>query len=427
MPALGGTAGLRVIDILRRYTPSFVARHARQAVPQVRSVLAKLSLCRTAALGGHVCECPRCGDRCPVYNSCLDRHCPQCRGGRRAAWVDQMTQRLLPGIDYFQVVFTVPQELSGLMLGNRRATYALLFRAAWTALRDVVREEVGCEPAAWMVLHTWNQRLEHHPHLHAVVPGGGPSLAGEHWVTSSSRRPPGRTRPYLVDYARLSTRFRDAFVAGLQRLHQQGELKLTGDWSFRQDATAFRVWLHDFANHPWVVYIEPPPPAARPEHVLKYLARYLTGGPIADRRLLTHAGGQVQFWARSTDKHAGNPPEPYELSGVEFTRRWSLHILPKGFVKSRGFGGFSGRQCTTYLRRCRDLLGVPLATAPETVAPAPTEALPKPVTCRHCQTPLTCVDYVLRPAWREVLYGPARPPWYPPFGPRYNGRAPPGG
>ena len=181
MPPLGGTAGLRVIDILRHYTPSFVARHAGQAAPHVQGVLAKLSLCRTAALGGHVCECPRCGDRCPVYNSCLDRHCPQCRGGRRAAWLDQMAARLLPGIDYFQVVFTVPQALSALMLGHRRATYALLFHAAWAALRDVVRAEVGCEPAAWMVLHTWNQRLEHHPHVHALVPGGGPPDR-ERWV-----------------------------------------------------------------------------------------------------------------------------------------------------------------------------------------------------------------------------------------------------
>jgi hypothetical protein len=424
MPALGGTAGLRVIDILRRYTPSFVARHAAQAAPQVHGVLAKLSLCRTAALGGHVCECPRCGDRCPVYNSCLDRHCPQCRGGRRAAWLDQMAKRLLPGIDYFQVVFTVPQALSALMLGHRRATYALLFRAAWAALRDVVREEVGCEPAAWMVLHTWNQRLEHHPHLHALVPGGGPSLDCERWVTSGSRQPSGRRRPYLVDHVRLSNRFRDEFVAGLKRLHQQGELKLTGAWSPLQDAAAFRVWLHDFTDHPWVVYIEPPPTAdARPEHVLKYLARYLTGGPMADRRLRAHAGGQVQFWARSKDKQAGNPPEPYELSGIEFTRRWSLHILPRGFVKSRGFGGFSGRQGTTYLRRCRDLLRIPPATAPETVPPAPTEAPSPPLTCPHCQTPLACVNYVPRPSWREVLWGVTRPWWYE----RRGGRAPPEG
>jgi hypothetical protein len=140
----------------------------------VQSVLGKLALCRTAALGGHHYECPQCQHGCLVYNSCIDRHCPLCSGGRRADWLAKTAELLLPAIDYFQVVFTVPEPLWPLMLGNRRATYRLLFHAAWQALREVVREEVGCEPAALMVLHTWNQRLEHYLHLHALVPGVAP-------------------------------------------------------------------------------------------------------------------------------------------------------------------------------------------------------------------------------------------------------------
>jgi|GEM_PF-1390040 len=161
--------GLRVIDLLRQYTPAYLDRFGRQAVPQVQSVLAKLALCRTSALGGHTYECPQCQHRCQVYNSCLDRHCPLCGGGRRADWLDKTSELLLPKIDYFQVVFTLPDDLWPLMLGNRRPTYRLLFHAAWEALGEVLREELGCEPAALMVLHTWNQRLEHYPHLHALV------------------------------------------------------------------------------------------------------------------------------------------------------------------------------------------------------------------------------------------------------------------
>ena len=119
-------------------------------------------------MGGHTYECPQCQHRCQVYNSCIDRHCPLCSGGRRADWLDKTSELLLPNIDYFQVVFTLPDDLWPLMLGNRRPTYRLLFHAAWEALREVLREELGCEPAALMVLHTWNQRLDHYPHLHAL-------------------------------------------------------------------------------------------------------------------------------------------------------------------------------------------------------------------------------------------------------------------
>lgn len=277
------------MDLLRQYTPEYLECYGAQAVPQVQSVLGKLALCRTAALGGHVYQCPQCQYRRQVYNSCIDRHCPQCSGGRRADWLAKTTELLLPKIDYFQVVFTLPEPLWPLMLGNRRATYRLLFHAAWEALREVLGEEVGCEPAALMVLHTWNQHLEHYPHLHALVPGGGPSRDGQQWVRSQDPHHPDRDKPYLVDNRLLSERFRDKFLAGLTRLHRNGKLKLDHPWSHLKEPAAFAAWLKMSCDCAWVVYIEPPPTEnANPEHVVKYLARYLTGGPISDRRLIDH-------------------------------------------------------------------------------------------------------------------------------------------
>jgi hypothetical protein len=404
-----------VIDLLRQYTPDFLACYGEQAPPQVQSVLAKLALCRTAALGGHVYQCPQCQQRVPVYNSCLDRHCPQCRGGRRADWLEKTAELLLPQIVYFQVVFTLPEQLWPLLLGQRRATYRLLFHAAWEALREVLREELGWEPAALLVLHTWNQLVEHYPHLHALVPGGGPSLDGQQWVRSRHRRQRRCLRPYLVDNQLLSERFRDKFLAGLRRLHRDGQLKLNGQWSSLREAAAFEAWLRPVCDCAWVVYIEPPPTdKAQPEHVLKYLARYLTGGPISDHRLIDHHDGQVTFWARSPDKKAGHRPVPYTLPGVEFTRRWALHILPKGFVKSRCFGGFRCRHRQAYLSRCRALLGCERpksqpAQTPEQEA-QPTRA------CPHCHTPMQSISHVERPGWNRVLNGPDRPGWYDPFG-----------
>ena len=326
---------------------------------------------------------------------------------------------LLPRVDYFQVVFTLPEPLWALMLGNRRKTYRLLFHAAWEALRDVLREQLGCEPAAVMVLHTWNQRLEHYPHLHAVVPGGGPSQDGQRWVRSQHPEQAERQKPYLVDNRLLSARFRDKFLAGLRRLQHKGQLKLVGKWSPLQDSAAFAAWLKPLQDVDWAAYIEPPPTAdAEPEHVLKYLARYLTGGPISDRRLISWEHDQVTFWARSPDKRSGNPSEPYPLTGVEFTRRWALHILPKGFVKSRCFGGYSTRNRAAYLRRCRELLGAegPGAEPAEASPPTADEGSEPTRLCPHCQTPLACLSRGERPGWRQVFNGPARPAWYDPFG-----------
>jgi hypothetical protein len=335
-----------------------------------------------------------------------------CSGGRRADWLTKTAELLLPKIDYFQVVFTVPAALAALMLGNRRTTYQLLFRAAWAALGEVLREEVGCEPAALMVLHTWNQRLEHHPHLHALVPGGGPSPDGQRWVRSGPRYPQRHDKTYLVDNRLLSQRFRDKFLEGLTRLH--GQLKLQGPWSHLRDPAAFAAWLQTFRDCAWVVYIQPPPTQnAQPEQVLKYLARYLTGGPISDHRLIAHQADRVTFWARGPDKGTGNESVPYTLHGVEFTRRWSLHILPKGFVRSRCFGGFSCRRRAAYLRRCGELLGV---EPPEPISgDTPEDEPPCAITCPKCQTPMECLCDVERPGWNRVLNGRDRPAWYDPF------------
>ncbi len=147
-------APLSVANLLQQYTPGYVQQHPGQAVPQVQSTLAKLSLCRTAALGGRKLHCESCDHQTIVYNSCGDRHCPQCRGAKRAEWVERTSGLLLPQVNYFQVVFTLPKQLSSLALGNRRVMYNLLFQTAWQALREVLQEQFGFQPAAVMVLHT---------------------------------------------------------------------------------------------------------------------------------------------------------------------------------------------------------------------------------------------------------------------------------
>lgn len=384
----------------------------------MQSTLAKLSLCRTAALGGRALRCESCDHRCVVYNSCGDRHCPLCRGAGRATWCAATSELLLPGVDYFQVVFTLPQQISSLALGNRRPLYNLLFTTAWQALREAIEQQCGFIPAALMVLHTWNQRLAHHPHVHALVPGGGPSLHGDRWIKSRHPKHRRRRKPYLVDNRLLSARFRELFIAGLKKLHKQGKLRLAaGDEAASRES--LNRLLTQIASRDWVVYIEAPPREnAAPEHVLKYLARYLTGGPISDGRLLSHSANEVTFRARSHEKPTdGSRPAslPVTLAGVEFARRWSLHILPKGFTKVRRYGGYSNRHCQASLSRCRELLGIksldgpPLATPP---AEESCEVETATTCCPNCHAPMTCLMETDRPSWATVMTGLERPFWY---------------
>ena len=367
-----------------------------------------------------------------MYNSCGDRHCPQCAGAKRSNWLQSASELLLPGVNYFQVVFTIPQQLSSLALGNRKLMYDLLFHSAWRALRDTIAEEQGFEAAAGMVLHTWDQKVKQHAHIHAFVPGGGPSLAkqstGERrWITSRRPHVPRQDGPYLVNADALRLLFRKCFLRGLRRLHDHGKLKLDGDFRPYRDRSAFDAFLAPLETIKWGTHIEPPPTDdCSPEHVLKYLARYLTGGPISDRRLISHENGIVKFWAREGTTPGGDRRQvSVELPGVEFVRRWSLHILPKNYFKTRRYGGYSNLHRQRYLAECRDLLNFdgPDSPAEPTADHAVHDASDGPpadepasdrVACRcpQCGEPMLRIEATSRPSWSIVLHGRDRPHWY---------------
>jgi len=315
---------------------------------------------------------------------------------------------------YFQVVFTIPDTLSSLILGNRSELYNLLFRSAWGSLNQSVRKENGQQASAAMVLHTWNQKLEHHPHVHALVPGAAPSLDGTTWVPHRMTKGTIHDKPvpFLVDNKRLGWRFRDKFLGGIERLVKSGKLEIV-------DMDEFKRIIPNLSDRDWVVYIEGPPSAASsPEHVLKYLARYLTGGPISDSRLIEESNGKVAFLARAGD--GSDKQIRVERSGVEFVRLWSLHILPKGFTKSRFFGGWSNNQRASFLDRCgklrSTLVSIPLSEPGE--APRKSEE-PKKSKQREakiqyypkCESAMELESSQQRPSWRVLFTGPTHPEW----------------
>lgn len=201
----------------------------------------------------------------------------------------------------------------------------------------------------------------------------------------------------------MGREFRKQFLAGLRRLVLKGELRLEDKWSKLKAASKLDAWIDELNETDWNVFIEGPPNGrSKPTHVLKYLARYMTGGPISDQRLISDEDGRVRFWARSKDKSKGIKPRPFSLRAVEFVRRWSMHILPKGYTRSRSYGGYHGTKRRAYLEYCRELLDI----APETdelsidSIEVPDRASP---TCDHCETILEIITQESRPSWRDIF------------------------
>jgi hypothetical protein len=417
---------LTVAEILKRNAAKFVAAYPSQAAPQVQSTLAKLSLCRTAALGGRKYQCEGCQSTCVIHNSCGDRYCPTCSGARRRDWLESTAELIFDGVDHFQVVFTLPSELSSLSLGNRKSIYNLLFASSWQSLKETIAAEHGYDAAAVMVLHTWNQKLDAHAHVHAVVPGCGPALDGSGIRFAQRNADQASVGRYLVNAESLRTTFRETFLCGLDRLRQRDELKLQGSFAELQSETAWHAFLSELEAVDWVSFIQAPPqPGQSAETVLKYLARYLSGGPISDSRIVSTDNENVTFMARAGEVSGGESKQiPLKLSQLEFTRRWCLHVLPAGFTRTRRYGGWANTRRDQYLElfaKQLDAADVPLADGATDFGPfeepvdLQTELQPGVTVnqlCKICGCSLIPHSESPKPSWSQVMDSNFRPKWY---------------
>ena len=363
---------LDVAEVLCRYQDAYVATHA--ASRQQRRVIRDLIACRTAALGGHLRRCQDCGHEQIAYNSCRNRHCPKCQRQKQAAWLEARRAELLD-VPYYHIVFTLPQGLGPLALQNKRVLYGLLFRAASETLLSLARDakHLGAKIGFTAVLHTWSQRLLHHPHLHCVVPAGGLSLDERRWIAAREQ--------FFLPVRVLSRLFRGKYLAYLRQAYQAGRLVLAGRLEALACPNVWRAFLAPLAQTDWVVYAKAPFGSA--EQVLKYLARYTHRVALSNRRLVSLDEGQVVF--RYKDYRRGRRERVMRLEAVEFIRRFLLHVLPKGFVRIRHYGLLSNRCRRDKLRLCRKLLGSVVEPDAEP-ASAPEAALSEgPDLCPVCQ------------------------------------------
>jgi Putative transposase/Transposase zinc-binding domain len=315
-PSRARASGLELADVVRAHGPALRARRALS--PEQRAALHAIEQCRTAALGGHLDHCTDCGHEHPSYNSCRNRHCPKCQSFAQARWIDKRLERLLP-VHYFHVVFTLPSELRVLAMRHREAVFNLLFTSAAETLLLLGKDRLGAELGITMVLHTWTRELLFHPHVHAIVTGGGLSLDGTTWISTRTN--------FLFHVRRMGALFRGKMMAALER----SALPLD------------TVDMLSLRKKNWIVYAKKP--FGSPEHVIRYLGQYTHRVGISNQRLVSMNDSGVTF--RTKDG------KQVTVDGVAFLERFVQHVLPSGFVKIRHYGLHSSSHATTRLQRAQ--------------------------------------------------------------------------
>jgi Putative transposase/Transposase zinc-binding domain len=385
--------------LFRRHGAAYRKAH-KLSLEQLR-VMRAVEICRTAALGGHKDQCGQCGHMRISYNSCRNRHCPKCQNGARAKWLADRKAELLP-VEYFHVVFTVPQLVAEIALHNPETVYDILFQTASQTLLTIARDRkhLGAEIGFFAVLHTWGQNLLHHPHLHCVVPGGGVSSGGDRWIECK----PGFFLPVRV----LSRLFRKLFLERLEHARAKGGLRWFGQFEGMKDEFAWRRSIQSLTESEWVVYAKPP--FGGPQRVIEYLGRYTHRVAISNQRIVSIANGQVTFRWKDYRHRNHHKSRIMTIDSDEFIRRFLMHVLPPGFQRIRHFGFSANCHRQRRLPLVLSLLSSPVV-----------DLLPNRLRCRQMLTELPpalspwlccqCGSTSMRPIEILPTYRwPARPP-----------------
>jgi len=369
-----GRPALEVADIFRAHGPAWRRTNAGHVGLGQLKAMSAIERCRTAAFGGHVARCEKCAHTQIAYNSCRNRHCPKCQGAAPKAWLADRQAELLP-VPYYHVVFTLPAPIADIAYQNKAEIYAILSKAAAETLITIAADpkHLGARIGLTTVLHTWGSALTHHPHVHCIVPGGGLSPDGAHWIACRPR--------FFLPVRVLSRLFRRLFLEQLAAAHETGRLRFFGDHGPLTARHAFAAYLAPLRKVEWVVYAKRP--FAGPEAVLAYLSRYTHRVAIANSRLIAFDDNGVTFRWKDYRAKGRERMKVMTLASGEFIRRFLIHVLPTGFHRIRHYGLFANGGRTENLARARELLRVPapqdeLDDADANADEPPTSVLPCP-------------------------------------------------
>ena len=309
-----------IADIIRLHYSDF--KQQFDPVVQVSKTLKALSICRTKALGGHITVCKECGVESISYNSCRNRHCPKCQVTNKERWIIDRESELLP-VPYYHIVFTLPHHFNELLPAYDKEVYSALFIASGQTIKVFAADPkyLGAKTGMVSILHTWGQQLWLHPHVHCIVPGGGITPSGK-WKHCKYK---GK---YLFPKRALSTVFRAKFMVTLRKKIDVPQ------------HIAKRVF-----KTKWVVYAKRP--FGSEKTVVEYLGRYTHKVAISNHRITGVDEKTVTFWYK--DYRDSGKKKQITMSGVEFLRRFSCHILPAGFVRIRHYGFLASKNKSTEL------------------------------------------------------------------------------
>ena len=332
-----------VADIVRMHGKEYRCNHS---LPLSHlKVMQSIEVCRSLYLGGHIEKCNACGHKQYAYNSCRNRHCPKCQSLTKAQWLEDRKAELLP-VGYFHTVFTVPHELNPLVLRNKKTVYRVLFKAVSETLLQFGNNNLKGRLGFLCILHTWDQTLRDHFHLHCVVPAGALSLDKLRWIATKKN--------FLFCVDKLSIVFREKFIDYLKIAFENDELIFPGEISTLSTQRGFSRFIDSLREHQWVVYSKKP--FAGPEQVLDYIGRYTHRVAISNNRIINVQDGKVAFTYR--DRKCGDIQKTKTLDAEEFIRRFLLHVLPKGFMRIRHFGFLANRCKKQNIQQIRELKGV---------------------------------------------------------------------
>jgi hypothetical protein len=325
---------LQVADIVSNHIADY--QKSYPLWPQHRKIVSDLLNCRTAHLGGRIERCDNCAALRFTYHSCRNRHCPKCQHMPRERWLAKRKEEILP-VSYFHVVFTLPHELNTVILNNKKMMFNILFAAASKTLLRFGENELNGTPGFLAILHTWDQKLHAHFHLHCIIAAGVVSKHGSRWIACKN--------DYLFNQDALSLVFRGKFIQRMSQACKSENLKFADN--------SYKKLKNTLFTKKWVVSVRDP--VNRPQYVLEYLARYTHRVAIANSRIKALKDGMVTFTAKNRKK---NRTELITISAVEFIRRFLLHSLPKGFVKIRHYGFLANRNRVKNLKAIRLLMGL---------------------------------------------------------------------
>lgn len=379
-----------VADIFRMHGKAYRSNHLMPL--SHLKVMRSIEVCRTSYLGGHIERCRLCGFSKPAYNSCRNRHCPKCQSLTKARWLQDRKSELLP-VGYFHEVFTLPHQLNPLILYNKKTILNILFKASSETLLEFGRNNIGGTMGFLCILHTWDQVLRDHFHLHCVVPAGALSFDKRRWIPAKKN--------FLFYVDNLSIVYREKFIAHLQEARNEGDLIFPGRIKELQTLRHWRRFIDGLREHQWVVYCKKP--FAGPDQVLDYIGRYTHRVAISNNRILNVKDGKVIFAYR--DRKQGDIQKTKALPTDEFIRRFLLHVIPEGFMRIRHFGFLANRCKKDNIQIIRELKGAPESAAETTKKT--TQELMLELTgtdiavCPCCKKGIMQITTEITPLWKK--------------------------